>query len=594
MSEKKITTVDVASDVTSGATLYIEENGTFRRANESQVKEILGIKNLEEKTENLEKNMVDKSVLYDVLHNTPHLETIGDYFDLKRTGKIYRTRIWLFSKNPISSGTKLLDNTGLEFSPSTDTVEGRDDYLNGENPLFEWMNCNYKRNDDGSPYPTALEGDENYRTTGAVDVGTIQMSFYYNVETNLDEGYMDFTISDSRHALRTDVILYPWTECKTADNQVLQWCIGSKYYATLGDDGVLRSVKNAKPELWISHNKMVSEFQKKGKGYHGAGAEHMAFQYIFNIIKGATKNSQDIFMGCTNYNYQYSASIIRSEKEVYFPVTNSQANNLIIGSSVSVGYGQLNDAKTGVNLDRGVTNLHKYAKVVRILKIEALDANNKAVYLDVDTGFDTTPVALSDSVTANITLSTMPWYSGATDVVIGKHDGSPVSNTSGKYPYRVQGREYRNGAYEIASDTVMFFQSDYSKDVYVCPKGVARSTSDSVIKQTYTKVGNIPASKDGKGADYWIGDISIDVSTGAWYPSSIGSSSSQGVGSFLYAGGANTSGSREFLVGGSLRSGRAAGFLVHCWGWLGRAAGIAAAAINYPGLSGVNFTKRRL
>ena len=489
MSEKKITTVDVASDVTSGATLYIEENGTFRRANESQVKEILGIKNLEEKTENLEKNMVDKSVLYDVLHNTPHLETIGDYFDLKRTGKIYRTRIWLFSKNPISSGTKLLDNTGLEFSPSTDTVEGRDDYLNGENPLFEWMNCNYKRNDDGSPYPTALEGDENYRTTGAVDVGTIQMSFYYNVETNLDEGYMDFTISDSRHALRTDVILYPWTECKTADNQVLQWCIGSKYYATLGDDGVLRSVKNAKPELWISHNKMVSEFQKKGKGYHGAGAEHMAFQYIFNIIKGATKNSQDIFMGCTNYNYQYSASIIRSEKEVYFPVTNSQANNLIIGSSVSVGYGQLNDAKTGVNLDRGVTNLHKYAKVVRILKIEALDANNKAVYLDVDTGFDTTPVALSDSVTANITLSTMPWYSGATDVVIGKHDGSPVSNTSGKYPYRVQGREYRNGAYEIASDTVMFFQSDYSKDVYVCPKGVARSTSDSVIKQTYVKIG---------------------------------------------------------------------------------------------------------
>lgn len=212
MSEKKITTVDVASDVTSGATLYIEENGTFRRANESQVKEILGIKNLEEKTENLEKNMVDKSVLYDVLHNTPHLETIGDYFDLKRTGKIYRTRIWLFSKNPISSGTKLLDNAGLEFSPSTDTVEGRDDYLNGENPLFEWMNCNYKRNDDGSPYPTALEGDENYRTTGAVDVGTIQMSFYYNVETNLDEGYMDFTVSDSRHALRTDVILYPWTE----------------------------------------------------------------------------------------------------------------------------------------------------------------------------------------------------------------------------------------------------------------------------------------------------------------------------------------------------------------------------------------------
>lgn len=563
MAEKKITTVDVASDVTSGATLYIEENGIFRRANESQVKDILGIRELEEKTKNLEDNMVDKSVLYDVLHNTPHLETIGDYFDLKRTGKIYRTRIWLFSKNPISSGTKLLDNAGLEFSPSTDTVEGKDDYLNGENPLFEWMNCNYKRNDDGSPYPTALEGDENYRTTGAIDVGTIQMSFYYNVETNLDEGYMDFTISDSRHALRTDVILYPWTECTTADNQVLQWCIGSKYYATLGDDGFLRSVKNAKPELWMSHNKMVSEFPKKGKGHHGAGAEHMAFQYIFNIIKGATKNSQNIFMGCTNYNYQYSASIIRSEKEVYFPVTNSQANNLVVGSSVSVGYGQLNNAKTGVNLDRSVTNMHKYAKIVRILKIEALDANNKAVYLDVDTGFDTNPVKLSDTVTANIMLSTMPWYSGATDSVIGKHDGSPISNTNGRYPYRVQGREYRNGAYEIVSDTVIFLQSDYSKDVYICPKGVTRSTSYSVIKQTYIKIGNIPAFKDGQ--DYYIGDISIDVSTGAWYPSSIGSGNSQGVGSAVYSAGTATSVYREYLVGGHLGNYNAAGFLVRCW-----------------------------
>lgn len=182
----------------------------------------------------------------------------------------------------------------------------------------------------------------------------------------------------------------------------------------------------------------------------------------------------------------------------------------------------------------------------------------------MDTGFDTTPVALSDSVTANITLSTMPWYSGSTDVVIGKHDGSPVSNTSGKYPYRVQGREYRNGASDITSDTVIFYQSDYSKDVYVCLKGVARSTSDSVIKQTYTKVGNIPASKDGKDAKYWIGDISIDVSTGAWYPSSIGSSSSQGVGSILYAGGANTSGSREFSVGGNLWDGYNAGFSVYC------------------------------
>ena len=209
--------------------------------------------------------------------------------------------------------------------------------------------------------------------------------------------------------------------------------------------------------------------------------------------------------------------------------------------------------------------MHKYAKIVKILKIETLDDNNKAVYLDVNTGFDTTPIVLSDTVTANITLSTMPWYSGTTDSVIGHHDGSPVSNTDWKHTYRVKGREYRNGAKEIASNTVMVFQPDYSKDVYVCPKGVARSSDETTIKNTYTKIGNIPASTDGNGNDWWIGDLTIDTSTGAWFPSAIGASDKQGIASRLYAGGTGTSGTREYLQGGYLGSGSYAGFHLNCW-----------------------------
>ena len=40
--------------------------------------------------EKLDADKCNKSVLYDVLHNTPHAETVGDFFDLRRTGKIYR------------------------------------------------------------------------------------------------------------------------------------------------------------------------------------------------------------------------------------------------------------------------------------------------------------------------------------------------------------------------------------------------------------------------------------------------------------------------------------------------------------------------
>lgn len=159
--------------------------------------------------EKSEQNKVDKSVLYDVLHNTPHAKTVGDFFDLRRTGKIYRTRFYTFAKNPTCEGTKLLDNTGLQYEPSTDTIEGKDDYLNGEHSLFEWYNCNYKRNADGTAYPTAIEGEDGYTTTGNVDVGVIQPSFYYNFETNTEEGYIDVTISDMPHPLRTDIVLHP-------------------------------------------------------------------------------------------------------------------------------------------------------------------------------------------------------------------------------------------------------------------------------------------------------------------------------------------------------------------------------------------------
>ena len=238
---------------------------------------------------------------------------------------------------------------------------------------------------------------------------------------------------------------------------------------------------------------------------------------------------------------------------------------------MSVGYGELKTDTNKVNIDRGVKKMHKYADDVKVLRIETLDENNKAVYLDIETGFNTTPVKLSDTVNAPITISSMHWWSGSTDTVIGRHDGSPVSNTDGKHPYRVQGREYTVGGHMVSSDTVMDFQSDYSKKVYIAPKGLAHSSSDATIRSKYTCIGTIPANPDGNGSDYWIGDISVDVNTGGWFPSAKGSSNSQGCGDILYAGGTSTSGTREYLTGGNLWNMSAAGSAyVNCRDWLGR------------------------
>lgn len=329
---------------------------------------------------------------------------------------------------------------------------------------------------------------------------------------------------------------------------------------------LLRSQPGLKPERNQSHNNMITNYQKKGKGYWGAGAERNTFQILFNIIKGATKNSQSLFQGCTSYNFQYSASIQSADAHTYFPVTNAQAQDVLVGSYVSVGYGELKTDTNTVNNDRGVGTIHKYADDVKVLRIETLDENNKAVYLDIKTGFNTTPIKLSDTVNAPITISSMHWWSGTTNTVIGRHDGSPVSNTDGKHPYRVQGREYAVGGYMVASDTVMDFQSDYSKKVYIAPKGLAHSSSDATIRNKYTCIGTISANPDGKGSDYWIGDISVDVNTGGWFPSAKGSSNSQGWADMLYAGGATTSGTREYLMGGVLGDGSgAAGLRAGSW-----------------------------
>ena len=491
-------------------------------------------------------------------------KNISDYYAMRRTGKVYQTRFWKFAANPTSAGEKLLDNAGLVFEPSTDTEEGQDDYLNGQNPMFEWVNVNYIRDDDGAPRPTAIEGQENYKTSGAVDVGAMQMSFWYKIDSS-DEEYIYYTVSDTPHP---ELGLVPWPECVKADGTVLPWCIASKYFSGTASDGLQRSQPGMNPTRNISYNSMITTYQNKGPGYWGAGAVRNTFQILFNAIKGATKSSQTLFAGTTNWSFQYSASVQRSEKDTYFPVTNSQANNLVVGAYVSVGYGSNNNGT--VSQDRGAATMHAYADDVKILRIEDLDENNKAVYLDVEESFDTMPVQLTDELSANITMSSMHWRSGATDSVLGHHDGSPTSNANGRFPYRVQGREYSVGGYAVASDTVAWLNEDGTRTVYSAPRGVAHVSADDSIKETYKESGTIPVHSGGSAADYWVGDCAVDPETGAWHPDAQGSGSTQGCGDMYYAGGTSANTFREFLQGGDLGVGSLAGScFLFLWSWLG-------------------------
>lgn len=483
-------------------------------------------------------------------------KSIENYYAMRRTGKVYQTKLWKFATNPSPSGKKLLDNAGLVFEPSTDTEEGQDDYLNGQNPLFEWVHCNYIRDDDGTARPVAIEGSEGYETTGSVDVGAMQMSFWFSWDTSNAE-YDLITISDMPHP---ELGLVPWSECKKADGTTVPWCIGSAYISGKASDGKLRSQPGLPPERNQSHNNMITNYQEKGDGYWGAGACRNTFQFIFNAIKGATKNSQSLFAGVTNWNVQYESSIQSADNHTYFPVTNAQAANIPLGTCVSVGYGGNNSGTA--NNDRGQDSIHAYADDVKVLRKEALpDGLNTAIYLDIpeESAFNTMPHVYTETFSAPIILSSMHAVAGLTDSVLGHHDGSPVSNTDSKHPYRVQGREYLVGGYIVASDTVAYLNADGSRTIYVAEKGTMHSNNQETILSTYKNAGTIPNGTTGTAANWYIGDLSLDENTAAWWPSAEGSGSTQGVCDQYYSGGASSDTLREYLQGGFLLDGSNAG-----------------------------------
>ena len=479
---------------------------------------------------------------------------IDALFRIPRTGKVYTVKMPKFSSNQTTIGEKLDDNEGLICETSTDTEAGQDDYA--DISLFKWYRCNYVRDEFGHARPTAIEYiTDGFTTTGAVDVGTIQMTPYIKYDDSNSE-YDLLSITDSPREG-----FLPW--CTAVSNGVTYpYVIHSTYFSGIDSDGLLRSQPGLIPARKQSYTNMITKYGAKGSGYFGAAQERNTWQIVFTWIKYARKSSQDVFQGCVSHNFQYSAAVERSEADIYFPLTSSEANNVIVGSYVSVGYGNESDS-----VDRGLDSIHEYADEVKVLRIEDMKDGNKAVYLDCDP-FTTTKHEYSSGKVVPIILSSMHWISGTTDNVKDHHDGQIVNN--GKYPYRIQGCEYAVGGYFVSSDTVMVILENNIKRIYATKTFDAeRKTDLNDILDAYDYVSDVYTYdlEDAPSQDYWIGDIKFNSKYCITYPCSLGSGSNVGVGDRVYAGGSIPNNSmREVLLGGDLGGGSNAGSsCLHCW-----------------------------
>lgn len=463
---------------------------------------------------------------------------LSNFFALRRTGKVYTTRIYKYDTSTSPTGVKLNDNEGLVRKPSTNTVIGQDDYR--EIGVFMHFPCNFTVDNKGFNHVTALQGQPDFRKTGKVDVGEVTMSAWVGITDNPE--YVDYHYSDSPNEA---LGLRPMGESINPDGTISPFMIHGKYGA--GDiDGVPYSSaglvlangsqKGGKP---VSHTGLIAYMRKKGSMYVGTTNWDLFYKQLMMIILYATTNSRSVMAGCNSYSMQEMAAVAETGvTRVILP--KAKANNYIVGSYVSVG-----DIGSNTNKDRYYAYMHNLAYDVKILKIEPVDDTNSAIYLDTEP-FNTTLTTC---------ISTMPWRTGSTDSVLGS-DGSPFSNTDNKNPFKIQGIETGYGAYEVLSNVFMDIVTDEDgtpkRDVYICMDASLLTTDMNVAKTRYKKV----AAQVTYTAASWkyISKCFVDPALGIMVPTETKAGSTTGFCNGLYTD-SGTSGQREWLSLGALYSG---------------------------------------
>lgn len=470
---------------------------------------------------------------------------LSNFFALRRTGKVYTTRIYKYDTSTSPTGVKMNDNEGLVRKPSTNTVIGQDDYR--EIGVFMHFPCNFTVDDKGFNHVTALQGQPDFKKTGKVDVGEVTMSAWVGITDNPE--YVDYHYSDSPNEA---LGLRPMGESINPDGTISPFMIHGKYGA--GDiDGVPYSSaglilangsqKGGKP---VSHTGLIAYMRKKGSMYVGTTNWDLFYKQLMMIILYATTNSRSVMTGCNSYTSQEMATVAETGvTRVILP--KAKANNYIVGSYVSVG-----DIGSNTNKDRYYAYMHNLAYDVKILKIEPVDDTNSAIYLDTEP-FNTTLTTC---------ISTMPWRTGSTDSVLGS-DGSPFSNTDNKNPFKIQGIETGYGAYEVLSNVFMDIVTDEDgtpkRDVYICMDASLLTTDMNAAKTRYKKV----AAQVTYTAASWkyISKCFVDPALGIMVPTETKAGSTTGFCNGLYTD-SGTSGQREWLSLGGLNYGAICGLWI--------------------------------
>ena len=485
--------------------------------------------------------------------------------NLHKDGKKYGVHFDNYDVTPSSNGTRLFDAVGMTAAPSTNTVRAVNDF-DGKG-CFAYLEVNGSVDENGDFQVQYIKDIDNEFSRTKYDTWCLYLTQY--VYRKFDSNGEDTVISDTRHSAEW----LPEGGAIRPDGTIRPFVAIAKYMASEEWGGRAASVSggipgwyerksnDAKPdeglEAWLefrnySFASALTHMREKGTQYCAETSQDSERMTRLMEIAFATRHSQSVMAGCTNYYLQYAATVQEADAERII-ISKNNAKNLVVGSTVSIGNANALNGEGKPNNDRGQSGIHAKANRVCIVKIEDYDDNNSAVY--VDNGgqkFSTAPTSVS-GVTCETIISTMPWNTGGCDNVLGSC-GSPTSNTNNKEPYILFGVEMSSGFWEVKGNTVMKIENHVMRPYicYDCTKmTTAGATTDDWVALGYV----IP---DNKGNWKYISKLGYSADDPeVRYPVEVAATSSTGYADGLYTENLETTGDgqREVLGSGLLHYG---------------------------------------
>ena len=502
------------------------------------------------------KNVDLTSALESIILGTDIETGIKNYFALTRDEKTYSVEWYPFATDTGTTMTKTDDNANLVCNPSTDTVSGTNNYPTA----FDTIDVNAFVDSEGIRHVTFARGQEGFGETEDTiqdviykgvtykqDVFVLGRTYYQKLEYNSVSGKNKY----SRRYVPTNGYT-PVSMAINKDGTVNPFWLIAKYESGLDSNGKLRSLKGLLPggqrntpvgscstSVLNSYNNQITNYHNRGTYYTGMLASEWSHLMTTFWLKYATKDFQSKMTGCAGYDYQYTVAATESNVS-RVKLTTSQANNLVVGSSLSVG----DNSVTPTTYDRVNGYVHKYADSAVITSIEVDPNDNTYSYVNLDCSPFTT--------TATTFVKTMPWRSGFSTNLLGR-DGSPNNLTNSKNPASLDGIEFMVGAYDVIGNVIASYDStEKVYDYYVCNDSTKLTTDTSNLSNYIHS--SVKTNCTTNNAWNYIADVDLDLTSGLCIGSNVGgtnTSSSRGFCDGYYVSSAN--GFRELLAFGGLR-----------------------------------------